>query len=67
MNSTITIARYRDQYVRLVRTQKAVVFSTEPDWILIEYDLDRAPERRPNRRWVRATTRFDWVRQYLAA
>lgn len=60
------IARLRDQLVRIVRTAESVAFSQQKNWVLVEYDIDLAPNRRQNRRWFPvATTQFDWVREYL--
>lgn len=61
---TITVARFNDQFVRIVRTQEHVAFSPQLNWILVEYDIDLPQHKRQQRRWVPADTRFDWVRQW---
>jgi hypothetical protein len=59
------IAKLNDQFVRIVRTQETVAFSQQKNWVLVEYDIDLAPNRRQNRRWLPIeTTQFTWVRDY---
>ena len=59
------IAKLNDQFVRIVRTAETVAFSQQKNWVLVEYDIDLAPNRRPNRRWLPIeTTQFTWVRDY---
>jgi hypothetical protein len=61
---TITVARFNDRFVRIVRTQEHVAFSPEPNWILVEFDIHLPEHKRQQRRWVPADTRFDWVRTF---
>ena len=61
---TITVARFNDRFVRIVRTQERVAFSPHQDWVLIEFDIHLPEHKRQQRRWVPATTRFDWVRDF---
>jgi len=60
-----TVAKLNDKFVRLVKTQETVAFSQEKNWVLVEYDLATAENRRQFRRWLPvSTTRFDWVREF---
>jgi len=61
---TITVARFDNRFVRVVRTQERVAFSPQPNWILVEFDIHLPEHKRHTRRWVPATTRFDWVRDF---
>lgn len=63
---TMTVARLNNRYVRLVRTSHRVAFSDERDWILIEFDIHLPEHKRQQRRWVPASTRFDWVRTFIS-
>ena len=59
------VARLDDRFVRVVRTQERVLFSEEPNWVLVEHDIHLPEHRRLNRRWLPvAQTRFDWVREF---
>jgi hypothetical protein len=59
-----TVAKFNDSFVRIVRTQAHVAFSPQPNWVLVEFDLHLPEHKRHNRRWVPASTRFDWVREF---
>ena len=61
---TIRIARIQDRFVRIVRTAQTVAFSQQENWVLIEHDINLPEHKRQNRRWVPATTQFDWVRDF---
>ena len=61
---TITVARFNDRFVRIVRTAERVAFSQDQNWVLVEFDIHLPEHKRQHRRWVPATTRFDWVRDF---
>jgi hypothetical protein len=51
--------------VELVRVAREVKFSDEIGWLLIDPDLgapDMTGSKRPNIKWIPASTRFEWVR-----
>ena len=58
---TVTVAKWKNKIVEIVRTARDVQFSDEKDWILINREIAK-----PNSLsvvWVKAAdTRFEWVR-----
>jgi len=66
-NSDMKIAKIAatGKIVELVRVAQEVKFSDELGWLLIDPDLgapDMTGSKRPNIRWIPASTRFEWVR-----
>jgi len=60
---TVTVAKWKNKIVEIVRTERDVQFSDEKDWILINQEIAK-----PNSlavKWVKASeTRFEWVRKF---
>ena len=61
---TITVAKLGDRFVRVVRTQRTVAFSQQPDWVLLQHDIHVPDHKRFRMEWVPASTRFEWVRAF---
>jgi hypothetical protein len=51
--------------VEVICTTKTVGFSAEEDWILICFDFEKINSKREIFKWVPASTRFDWVREFM--
>jgi hypothetical protein len=58
------IAKYKDKIVEIVKTQHIVQFSKELDWILISHQINKKDSLQV--KWVPASTRFTWVRDFSA-
>jgi hypothetical protein len=41
-----------------------VGFSTDRDWVMVCFDFEKVERKREHFKWVPATTRFDWVREF---
>jgi len=50
--------------VEVVRVAETVGFSTEKDWIMVCMDFEKKDRKREHFKWVPATTRFEWVREF---
>lgn len=60
------IAKLEDgTLVQIVKTSESVAFSSEKGWILLCFDFETRVMFQQFLRWVPATTRFTWVRDYL--
>jgi hypothetical protein len=59
-----TLAKLNDRLVEILAVRDRVEFSDQPGWILITTDVGQDPCRQMNFRWVPATTRFEWVREF---
>jgi len=61
----IKVAKMADgRVVEVVRVAKTVRFSPEPGWVMVCFDFEKPLSKRAEFKWMPATTRFDWVREY---
>jgi hypothetical protein len=61
----IKVAKMIDgRVVEVVRFADRVGFSPERGWVMVCFDFDRTDSKRTEFKWMPATTRFDWVREY---
>ena len=56
------LAKMSDRVVEIVKVQRNVAFSQQKNWILI--CAEPAKKSSTAVRWVPATTRFEWVREF---
>ena len=61
----VIVAKMNNQIVQIVRYADTVTFSKEQGWFCICFDFDKQNRRREQIKWVPATTRFEWVREYI--
>lgn len=60
-----TVARMPDgSMVEVVRVAETVAFSPDRDWVMVCFDFEKIERKREHFKWVPATTRFDWVREF---
>jgi hypothetical protein len=50
--------------VEVVRVAETVVFSPEKGWVMVCMDFEKISRKREHFKWVPATTRFEWVREF---
>lgn len=62
---TMRLVKYNNTIVRLVRYSESVLFSTDKDWLLLEYDIHLPEHKRHNRKWVSLSTRFEWIKEFI--
>ena len=61
----ITVAKMTDgRLVEVVRVAETVEFSAERGWVMVCFDFEKIFRKRAEFKWVPATTRFEWVREY---
>jgi len=60
---SITVLKWNNRIVRLVKYQNKVSFSDNPDWLLLQYPLE-LPENKRRLLWVPLSTRFEWVKVF---
>ncbi len=61
----IKVAKMTDgKMVDVVRVADTVGFSPEPGWIMICMDFDKMYGKLTEFKWVPASTRFDWVKEF---
>jgi hypothetical protein len=61
---TVTVARMKDRLVQVVRVADTVAFSTERGWVMVCFDFEKPERKKEQFKWVPASTRFEWVREF---
>lgn len=61
---TVTVARLQNRLVQVVRVADRVGFSQERGWVMLCLDWEQPERKKQQFRWVPASTRFDWVREF---
>jgi hypothetical protein len=58
------VAKMNGKLVEVVRVADTVQFSNTPGWVLICLDFEQGERKKSQFRWLPATTRFEWVREF---
>ena len=59
-----TVAKMNGKLVEIVKFADAVKFSTTRGWVMICIDWEQADRKKSEFKWLPASTRFDWVREF---
>ena len=62
---TITVGKIEGRTVEIVRVAERVGFSDEPGWVMVCFDWEQPERKKQQFKWVPASTRFEWVREYI--
>ena len=62
-NTRITVLKWNNRYVRLVKYSKTVSFSDNTDWLLVDYPIS-LPENKRRVLWLPLSTRFEWMKEF---
>ena len=64
----VMVAKMTDgRIVEIVRVAETVAFSSERGWVMVCFDFEKINRRREQFKWMPATTRFEWAREYTDA
>jgi hypothetical protein len=58
------VAKMDNRVVEVVRTADTVAFSSERGWVMVCFDFEQAERKKSQFKWVPASTRFEWVREF---
>ena len=58
------VAKLNGQLVEIVKIVDEVKFSNTRGWVMICTDFEQSERRKSQFKWLPATTRFEWVREY---
>lgn len=62
-----TVAKMEDgRIVEIVRVAAKVAFSDAVGWVCVCFDFQQEERRKQQFKWVPASTRFDWVREFVS-
>ena len=61
---TVVVAKMQDRVVEVVRVADTVGFSQDRGWIMVCTDWEQPDRKKQHFRWVPASTRFEWVREF---
>ena len=61
---TMVVAKMQGRLVQVVRVAASVGFSEDRGWVMICLDFEQAERKKQQFRWVPASTRFEWVREF---
>ena len=58
------VAKMNGRIVEVIRVAETVGFSTERGWVMVCIDFEQPNRKKQQFKWVPATTRFEWVREF---
>jgi hypothetical protein len=61
-----TVAKMNGKLVEIVKVADAVKFSNTRGWVMICMDWEQAERKKSEFKWLPASTRFDWVREFCS-
>jgi len=61
---TVVVAKMQGRLFQVVRVADAVGFSIDRGWVMLCVDWEQAERRKQQFKWVPASTRFEWVREF---
>ena len=61
-----TVAKMNGKLVEIVKFADAVAFSNTRGWVMICIDWEQAERKKTEFKWLPASTRFDWVREFYS-
>ena len=61
---TVVVAKMQDRVVQVVRVADTVGFSQDRGWVMVCTDWEQPERKKRHFRWVPASTRFEWVREF---
>ena len=62
---TVTVGKFDGRIVEIIRVAERVKFSPGRGWVMVCFDWEQPERRKQQFQWVPASTRFEWVREYI--
>ena len=60
----MVVAKMNGRVVQVVRVTDTVGFSQDRGWVMVCFDFEQPERKKQQFKWVPATTRFEWVREF---
>ncbi len=58
------VAKMNDRLVEIVKVVDEVKFSNTRGWVMICMDFEQADCKKSQFKWIPASTRFEWVKEF---
>jgi hypothetical protein len=58
------VAKMNDRLVQVLKVAETVGFSSERGWVMVCFDFEQPERKKQHFKWVPASTRFEWVRDF---
>ena len=58
------VAKMNGRIVQVIRVADSVGFSQDRGWVMICFDFEQPERKKQQFKWVPASTRFEWVREF---
>lgn len=60
----MVVAKMNGRLVQVLKVAETVGFSSERGWVMVCFDFEQPERKKQNFKWVPASTRFEWVRDF---
>ena len=60
----MVVAKMNGRLVQVLRVADAVGFSKDRGWVMVCFDFEQPERKKQHFKWVPASTRFEWVRDF---
>jgi hypothetical protein len=60
----MVVAKMNDRLVQVLKVAETVGFSSERGWVMVCFDFEQPERKKQHFKWVPASTRFEWVRDF---
>lgn len=58
------VGKMHGKIVEIIHVADRVGFSADRGWVCVCYDFEQIKRRQQSVKWVRATTKFEWIREF---
>ena len=60
----MVVAKMNGRLVQVLRVAETVGFSENRGWVMVCFDFEQPERKKQHFKWVPASTRFEWVRDF---
>lgn len=60
----MVVAKMNGRLVQVLKVAETVGFSSQRGWVMVCFDFEQPERKKQQFKWVPASTRFEWVRDF---
>jgi hypothetical protein len=60
----MVVAKMNGRLVQVLKVAETVGFSKDSGWVMVCLDFEQPERKKQHFKWVPASTRFEWVRDF---